>query len=175
MAVVRTEWAQGPDGVAMATSVSEYEGLVVAVGGTYLGDGDTSYWAMVWNGEAGQFDKVYTGYYQGGDIDAPEDLINDYQALVSAEEALARAKSAIAVRAALEAQVAYEATLPLKSRTVRVVKGRKVPVGTTGEVKVNCEGQWGRRVLLVTQDGTEHWTAADNVEVVAAATEEVAA
>ena len=64
-------------------------------------------------------------------------------------------------------------------KTVRVVKGRKVPVGTVGEVFwVGEQRQYGyryyrspfagtpMRVGIRTADGTRHFLAADNVEVV---------
>ncbi len=48
---------------------------------------------------------------------------------------------------------------------VRVVKGRKVPVGTVGVLTWVGEGDYGLRVGLRDVHGTVHWTAASNVEL----------
>jgi len=57
-----------------------------------------------------------------------------------------------------------EATLA-RGKTVRVVRGRKVPRGLEGEVTWYGENQWGPRVGIRDINGTVHWTAASNVEV----------
>lgn len=51
---------------------------------------------------------------------------------------------------------------------VRVVKGRKVPVGTTGKVFWVGDSQYGERVGIKDGDGETHWTALANVVVLAA-------
>lgn len=48
---------------------------------------------------------------------------------------------------------------------VKVVKGRKVPKGTTGVLTWIGQGDYGPRVGLRDADGATHWTAASNVEV----------
>ena len=53
-----------------------------------------------------------------------------------------------------------------KGKTVVVVKGRKVPKGTTGEVFWIGEGDFGFRAGLKDAAGTVHWTANSNLEVV---------
>ena len=53
--------------------------------------------------------------------------------------------------------------LALKGQTVTVVKGRKVPIGTTGRVFWSGEGRYGWRVGFETADGETFWTAASNV------------
>lgn len=55
-----------------------------------------------------------------------------------------------------------------KGTKVKVVKGRKVPVGTEGEVFWVGEGKWGWRVGFTGTDGETYWTALTNVEAVAA-------
>lgn len=77
-------------------------------------------------------------------------------------------------RAAERAEAARRETFALKGQRVKVVKGRKVPVGTEGRCFWVGEGQWGWRVGLETDEGETHWTALSNVEAVAV-TEEVAA
>jgi|688.fasta_scaffold01222_48 hypothetical protein len=48
---------------------------------------------------------------------------------------------------------------------VKVVRGRKVPVGTMGKVFWAGKNQWGLRVGLKTDKGTVYWTSVANVEV----------
>jgi hypothetical protein len=57
-----------------------------------------------------------------------------------------------------------------RGATVTVVRGKKVPVGTSGVVFWTGDGPWGPRVGFKTADGVTHWTAAANVEVVGATT-----
>jgi hypothetical protein len=84
-------------------------------------------------------------------IDKAEQELKDWQ------ETLKEAQS--------EARVA-------KGKIIKVVRGRKVPQGTTGECIWFGAGKSysyygaGSRVGLKEPNGTVHWTAADNVEVV---------
>jgi hypothetical protein len=68
-------------------------------------------------------------------------------------------------------QAEYDATVPSKGDTARVVKGRKVAIGTTGEIIWTGERSYSYgpatlRVGIKDADGNVHWTAASNVEVV---------
>lgn len=59
---------------------------------------------------------------------------------------------------------ALQRILALRGQRVTVTKGRKVPLGTTGEVFWVGEGRYGGyRVGLKDSEGTTHWTAASNV------------
>jgi hypothetical protein len=53
---------------------------------------------------------------------------------------------------------------------IEVVKGRKVPKGTQGDIFWVGESQWGTRVGFNDDEGNTHWTAITNVENI---TEEV--
>lgn len=59
--------------------------------------------------------------------------------------------------------------LAMKGETIKVVKGRKVPVGTEGVCFWVGENQYGWRVGFSTAEGETCWTALSNVEVVKAA------
>lgn len=50
-----------------------------------------------------------------------------------------------------------------KGDTVRVVRGRKVPLGTTGVVFWLGDSEWGRRCGFKSVRGETHWTALQNV------------
>lgn len=55
-----------------------------------------------------------------------------------------------------------------KGQTVTVVKGRKVPKGTTGVIFWVGEDSWGKgRIGFKGTDGETYWTATSNVEVTA--------
>ena len=71
-----------------------------------------------------------------------------------------------AAAAARQQQEAAKRLYALKGQTVTVVKGRKVPLGTTGVCFYSGEGQWGWRVGFKTEDGETVWTAVTNVEAV---------
>jgi hypothetical protein len=51
---------------------------------------------------------------------------------------------------------------PAKGRRLRVVKGRKVPIGTEGLCIWLGDGAYGTRVGIKDDAGTVHWTAATN-------------
>jgi hypothetical protein len=63
-------------------------------------------------------------------------------------------------------RIAEEAKRPARGKMLKVFKGRKVPVGTTGECFWIGESRWGKRVGIKDAAGTVHWTAIDNVAVV---------
>lgn len=54
----------------------------------------------------------------------------------------------------------------MKGDKVRVVRGRKVPIGTEGTVIWVGTGKWGTRLGVKDAGGEVHWTAATNVELV---------
>lgn len=71
------------------------------------------------------------------------------------------------VRAARKAakDAATEAATPRKGKLVVVAKGRKVPIGTAGEVLWEGQGTYGPTSKIRTTDGTEVWIATSNLEV----------
>jgi hypothetical protein len=105
-------------------------------------------------------------YMNGATVDATEEV---------------QAKAREVVRRETFRDVTFAAAAAAKTpevgKTVRVVKGRKVPVGTQGTVVWKGEsaygksryGTWGKttyRVGVKDAEGTVHFTAADNVTVV---------
>jgi hypothetical protein len=65
-------------------------------------------------------------------------------------------------------KAAREAARPARGKTLKVVSGRKVPVGTVGTCIWIGESRFGVRVGIKDASETVHWTAITNVEVVAA-------
>lgn len=89
----------------------------------------------------------------------------EVDAFLEAEFAANKQFWADQARVAREAQEAVRATYALKGQQVTVVKGRKVPVGTTGEVFWVGESNYGGfRVGLKDAEGEVYWTAASNVQ-----------
>ena len=156
---------------------TEYVGQVVGTGSTYIGDGDSNFFQVIFDYETATFKNVGGGYTPVPTvIDGTEEMLAAYEATKAAARATAQASAARRGIADAYFDAIREAATPRKGKTVLVVKGRKVPKGTVGVVKVAMDGQWGRRVLMTLADGTEVWTAETNVEVIeAVATEEVAA
>jgi hypothetical protein len=70
--------------------------------------------------------------------------------------------------AAKAQEAARQRLLALKGQTVVVVKGRKVPLGTTGVCFYSGEGRYGWRVGFETADGETVWTDVKNVKAVEA-------
>jgi hypothetical protein len=67
--------------------------------------------------------------------------------------------------AAAKAQQEAERKLwALKGQTLVVVKGRKVPIGTTGVCFYSGEGRYGWRVGFETAAGETVWTDVKNVD-----------
>jgi len=165
MSVTRRRW--NSETKEYDTTV-EYVGFTVDCGSHYLGDGDSDYYAVCFDPDEGKFVEAHLGYTPDGySIDATDDVRQAWEAEVASRKA-----QTLAVRLAYMVQdrvrdERIEAITPSKGKKVRVVKGRKVPVGTEGTVKVYHEGQWGWSVLIDTGED-EVWTAASNVEVIPA-------
>ena len=111
-----------------------------------------------------------TAYTYEVTVDAllPEAVQVDYDAYLEHEAHAAydrQIKEEVAVREAAEA----EAKKPLKGRTCKVVRGRKVPQGTTGVSVWYGADKWDKtrmRVGLKLASGEIVWTAASNVEAI---------
>lgn len=157
---------------------THHVGVVLELG-EYNGRDDSDFYAVCWNAEKGMPERVeYAStrgwtYPNGATVDATPEVVAAYLAYCDKVEA---------ARAAAEA--ARLAATPAFGKTVKVVRGRKVPVGTVGEVtwygmgksfspRANFRPTSGAysaaapmRVGFRTLDGTVHFTDAKNVEVV---------
>lgn len=146
-----------------------WEGAVLALR-EMNGPDDSDFYAVVWDAAAGAPRDVYYAttrgwtYYNSAAVDATPDVRAAYDAWHAVRRIEYEAAAAEAEAAAAEA----EARVPRPGRHVRVVKGRKVPVGTEGTVFWAGNAGYGQRVGFTTAQGVKHFTAASNVEVVAA-------
>jgi hypothetical protein len=161
-----------PDGTERAyiTNILEtYVGRVVAMfvkyGVQVMSDvWEDQQWATVVS-RHGAFVDVYAGYVEGADtVDAPPEMIAAWETekLRRKTEAEERERQRIIARAEAEAKI------PRKGRTVRVVRGRKVPIGTVGMCFWVGNSGYGESVGFTTAAGAKHFTAAKNVEAVPA-------
>ena len=154
------------------TYVTFAKGLVLDIGDTYLGDGDSSYWVNVWDPIEKRPVSFGLGYYpQVGpegilELDATPEVKAEYDAYKAAEKAKADAQRKIYEAEQARIKKEQEAALPKAGRRVLVVRGRKVPVGTEGTSFWYGDTQYGYRVGIELKDGTKVFTAANNVEVV---------
>jgi hypothetical protein len=141
-----------------------YEG---ATFGTYERNGynDSDFYAVVWTGEAITAIEYATTrgwtYANGASPDATDDV----KAAAAAWLYQRDVKS-------WNVAAAHDALMPEKGRRAEVFKGRKVPVGTTGEIIWVGDDRYRRgayRVGIKDAAGEVHWTAMDNVRVTDAA------
>lgn len=69
------------------------------------------------------------------------------------------------VRRAFDEANMERATTPEKGKRVRVVKGRKVPIGTEGVVFWIGDGKWGTRAGIQTDEGERVFVPVEYLEV----------
>ena len=143
-----------------------YEGMVLR---TYSQDNSlwesTSYLASVWSEEKQAVLEVsYGGYHWGGATSGDKVTVG----IDASPEVRAKAVAYL-TRMHLSrwfGQQIVEAKTIRKGKTVKVVRGRKVPVGTVAQVFWMGEGKFGLRLgLKVTPESEALWTAGTNVEV----------
>ncbi len=146
-----------------------HEGTVLATGEHNYYD-DSDFYAIVWDAAEGRPQEIEYAttrgwtYANSATVDATPEVRAAYDAY--------RAELAASQRAA---QAAAEAATPRVGKTVRVVKGRKVPVGTVAEVTWYGAGknynrysrEAGPMRVGLQIDGATVWTDASNVEVIA--------
>jgi hypothetical protein len=137
-------------------------GLVLETG-EYNGYDDSDFYAVVWNREKQHTERIIFAttrgwtYPNNAVVDATPEVKAEYNAWCERMRAKAKAE-----------REAKEAATPRKGKTLEVVKGRKVPVGTRGICIWMGSGQYGERVGIKDDAGNVHWTAMTNVKVVEA-------
>jgi hypothetical protein len=87
-------------------------------------------------------------------VDAMPEILAKYEAYLIEQKRLAE-----------EQRQRILAATPAKGKVLRVVRGRKVPVGTVGVCVWLGSSAYGKRVGIKDDQGKIHWTAYDNVEV----------
>lgn len=124
---------------------------------------DSDFMMLIWNPETQEPYEIcfastrgwsYPCY--GSSPDATSDVMEAYNAWTNRRIAQSR-----------KAEAERLARTPDKGKTIRVVRGRKVPVGTEGLCFWIGPSQFGVRVGIES-DGAKYFTAIQNVEVVRA-------
>ncbi len=154
--------------------VSTYVGLTVE---TFKREGvrvmsdiwATCLYAVNYNPETGAFEEVrVVSYFELDDCrkDAKVDASPEILAKYAAWKADNAAKAAAAERARAKSVALAALKTPVRGRDVTVVKGRKLPLGTTGRVFWIGNSGFGPSVGIEKLDGSRVFTAAKNVEAV---------
>jgi hypothetical protein len=150
-----------------------HEGLVLWTGEHSHYD-DSDFYAVVWNPADGEPQEIGYATTRGWAYrnTATPDATPEVRAAYDAWQAERTRKAA-------EQQAAAELATPRPGKTVRVVKGRKIPVGTVAKVAWYGEGRdYGRAAKYgmpvpmrvgLSVDGKSVYTDASNVEVIAQA------
>lgn len=144
------------------TGAVTYEGCVLEVGlqGMSFYDGYEHVWeALVWDCAKQETKRV--GY--GTTMGVTDDAVVDATPEVVAQAAAYRERMEAAAR---RRSIVREARLLARGKDVRVVRGRKVPIGTEGRIFWYGSTQYGMRVGIETATGERMFTAATNVEVI---------
>jgi len=126
------------------------------------GYNDSDFYMTVWDETEQKFKSIMFATTRGwtypclaSRVDATEEVMARYQAKLQAEREQAQAERDARIK-----------RTPAKGKTLKVVKGRKVKIGTVGLCIWAGSSNYGDRVGIKTDDGQVHWTAASNVEVV---------
>lgn len=102
-------------------------------------------------------------YEYHAEVDADPQTIADWKARVEATIEAKRKADAEERAKKYETECMQSAKAPTKGRTVTVVKGRKVPIGTTGMVVWEGIDSYGaNRIGIKDASGHVHYTAASN-------------
>lgn len=147
--------------------LTEFEGLVLSLG-EHNGYDDSDFYAMVWSDANGRpVEVTYAStrgwtYPNNAQVDATPEVLAKYEAW-KRQCAKERAERHAA---AAEAKRLADLKAPARGKLCRVVKGRKVPVGTEGVCVGLFDGSYGMRCGISDAEGTVHWTATSNVEAV---------
>lgn len=126
------------------------------------GYSDSDWYMVVWNPETKKPETIEFASTRGWSYpcygsrpDATPEVLSQYQ----------NYKRVQAEAAERERQVRLAKT-PAKGKALRVVRGRKIPVGTTGVCVWIGDSTYGTRCGIKDEAGQVHWTAVSNVEVV---------
>jgi len=125
--------------------------------------------AVVYNVTEDKFEEIYVRAHfelDSGNTTAEVDATQQVKDLYAAHQFVQECEAKLNDAKRYRAQQLAALKAPAHGRTIKVVKGRKVPVGTVGECVRVHDGEYGRRVQLRTIDGTMHWTAITNCEAV---------
>lgn len=121
-----------------------------------------SYYVIAYNVDTKQFDRLYVN------CDFPSDGPQATFTIDATPEVIAiwEAKKAAEIKAQRERQELIDLMTPAKGKRLEVIRGRKVPHGTTGICFWIGNGGYGMSVGIKDANGNVHFTAINNVQVV---------
>jgi len=113
---------------------------------------DIGTFVKVWNPEQQRPERFCLGWYNDhgreatSEVDATPEVLEAFAAY-EARQAAEKAEREAAYR---EAERQAEHDRPARGKIMQVVRGRKIPKGTVGEVVLTGEGQYGPYAMLAT-------------------------
>ena len=144
---IRKEHKGIVDGKSVYESVEAGHGVTLAIGRkTYQVMSDIwedGNYAIIWNEAEGRIQTV--DWIESGVVDATEE-VRRHAIAVERQKVFFRKLDE------LTAMAHFEARTLKRGCKAQVIKGRKVPIGTTGVVVGFSESQWGRKVGIATSD-----------------------
>jgi acetyl-CoA carboxylase carboxyltransferase component len=128
-------------------------------------------YAVVFNAEKSTFEEVQVRAHfelDSGKRSAVVDASDDIKLMYDLHQAIKESESKLSEMKQRFASHVVAVKAPAEGRTVKVVKGRKVPVGTVGRCEWIGESAYGAgvRVKIQEANGAIHWTAASNCEAI---------
>lgn len=123
---------------------------------------DSDFMMVVWNGKKNEPEHLEFASTRGWSYpsySSRPDATPDIQEKFAAWKEVKRIEQ-------LAANAAKEAATPRKGKTIRVVRGRKVPIGTVGVVFWVGSNRFGEAVGFKDEAGNALFTSLKNVEVV---------
>ncbi len=126
-------------------------------------------YAVVFNAEKNTFENVQVRAHfelDSGTRSVEIDASADIKAMYDLHQEIQESESKLNQMKRRFASQIVAVKAPVAGRTVKVIKGRKVPVGTIGRCACVIPGDYGMRVKIEEANGNIHWTAASNCEAI---------
>ena len=164
---------EGKEESTSKTYVTFGRGLVLEYKSTYIGDGDSVGAIAVWDPIDKQPVWFGTGYEQMSrnpheihEYDATPEVKAEYDAWRKVQEMERLHQVALYEDRSRTEAIELEKITPTKGKMVKVVRGRKVAIGTFGKVFWYGKTPYGQSVGLIINGKDKVFTSAHNVEVV---------
>lgn len=120
--------------------------------------------------EDGSYEEIRLGASEfinyKGTVDAPKVIIECYDLIQENERQLKLQQYEAKLQNQRKKIAELQAKIPAKGKTVKVVRGRKVPVGMVGTCFWVGDSAYGQRIGLKTDSGDTIWVALKNCEAI---------
>ena len=147
-----------------------HAGHVVSLFDRYVGDGESVYGAIIWDPSTNEFDEVVFADDRGprgpvAVIDAPAHVLQAWENELERRRLERRRVYTENERLRREEKEAEYKRTPRRGSVVRIVRGRKVPIGIVGTVFWVGDSQWGPRAGIESIERGREFIAMANIEV----------